>query len=52
MKSDNQIYQVNLAYNGDIVITGKINSQQTEWRITQTQILAMLIFINSIKDNK
>ncbi len=48
IKVDDQVNQVTLAYNGDVVIKGTVAGQTTEWRITQVQILSMLIFINTI----
>ena len=50
MKAGDQVNQVNLAYNGDIVVNGTVAGKQTTVRISQVQMLAMLMFINTIKE--
>jgi hypothetical protein len=50
LKAGDQVNQVTLAYNGDIVINGTVAGKQTTVRISQAQMLAMLIFINTIKE--
>jgi hypothetical protein len=50
MKPGDQVNQIDLAYNGDIVINSIVAGKQITVRISQVQMLAMLIFINTIKE--